>query len=96
MRNQRHLFVFDNFRFDHDADFASGLDGVRTFHPVEGSGDLFEFFQTFDEAFQIFAAGTRTSGRNRIRSLNQAGNDGLRFPHRCDAPEWRGAPHGFL
>ena len=48
-------------RFDHDADFAAGLDGEAVFDAIERFGDFFEFRQAFQIVFQRFPAGTRTA-----------------------------------
>lgn len=66
-------------RFDHDADFAAGLDGEAVFDAIERFGDFFEFRQAFQIVFQRFPAGTRTGSRYGICRRHQDGFDAVRF-----------------
>ena len=76
---KNHLVFRDFLRLYHDADLAAGLNGIRACNAREAARNLFQLFQTLDIVFNVFTAGTRTGGGNRISRLNQAGNHGMRL-----------------
>ena len=72
-----HVVIVHHIRLDHYADFAARLDRIGFFNAFELVCDLFEFRETLDVVFEIFAPCSRTGGGNGIRSLDDESRDGL-------------------
>ena len=78
-RQNDHLVLADLVGLDHHAHLAAGLNGIGLVDAGIAAGDLLKLLEALDVVLQILAAGAGTGGRDRIRRLHEAGNDGLRL-----------------
>ena len=71
VRKHGGLSFVDNVRLNHDADFATGLDGVRTLDALVGVGNFLKFLKTLDVGVQRFLAGTGARSGNGVSGLHK-------------------------
>ena len=78
-RQKHHLILGNILGLDHNADLASGLDGVAARNAGEALGYLLELFEALDVVFDVLAACAGTGGRDSVGCLNDAGDDRARL-----------------
>src|SRR6185436_10640809 len=70
LRQPHRFFVGDLLAFDHDPDFAAGLQGERLRHALERVGDALELFEPLDVGLEDVAARAGPGGGDRVGRLN--------------------------
>lgn len=75
--NDNDLIVADDIGLNENSDFAAGLDSEAVVDSLEGVGDAFKFFKTFNIIFEVFTSCTGSCGGNGIGSLNKTSDNAL-------------------
>ena len=65
------LRLVDDFRFDHDTDFATCLDSVGALYALVRVCNLFEFLKALNVGVERFLASTGTRGGDSVCSLDE-------------------------